>query len=94
MRFRGQLREPEVLSKMIQLLLKVKKTCVVCLSAKDFKFIISGDPDALIVWAGCDMVFTLRANFVEFLFVFRFSTIQHSLFFNLILLYYYLLLNE
>jgi hypothetical protein len=56
MRFRGKLIETEPLCKMAKLLSKIRKTCIVHITPRDFKFIISGETDNVTVWSGIELV--------------------------------------
>lgn len=56
MRFKGYMPETETLLRVVQLLNRVSKKCILRLTPDDFVFIIAGDSDGLVTWAGIPMV--------------------------------------
>jgi hypothetical protein len=56
MRFKGTMPETDTLLRIVQLLAKVSKKCILRLTPDDFVFILAGDSDSLVTWAGIPMV--------------------------------------
>jgi hypothetical protein len=62
MRFKGTMPETDTLLRIVQLLAKVSKKCILRLTPDDFVFILAGDSDSLVTWAGIPMVRGAQAS--------------------------------
>jgi hypothetical protein len=70
MRFKGYMPETETLLRVVALLNRVSKKCILRLTPDDFVFIIAGDSDGLVTWAGIPMA----SFFFSFFFFFSWNS--------------------